>query len=487
MTRIVVLGDALLDIDVVGTVRRLCPDAPAPVLDDVVERVRPGGAALAAHLLALDGHDVVLVAPLADDDDAARLRAALHASVEVLAVPHDGGTPVKKRMCAGERVLLRVDTGAIGDIGALPDCTVDALASAGAVLVADYGRGLAEQAGVRAAVAGLNRSVPVVWDPHPRGARPVAGVRLVTPNIDEALGWASRLGVETPSDDPGDRLAGACRVAPGLATAWEAGAVAVTVGDLGAVVSYASGVPAVMPADEIRHADTCGAGDRFASAAAAALADGAVTSEAVQEAVHAAGTFVAAGGAAGLADPASRPPDHQPPDHQPSGHQRPDHQRPDAVVRDVRRAGGTVVATGGCFDLLHAGHVETLRAARRLGDCLVVCLNSDESVRRLKGAGRPVVDQVDRRRLLEALSDVDAVVVFDEDTPERVLRELRPDVWAKGGDYAGTDLPEAPVVASWGGTVVVLPYLQGRSTTQLVRAVGAGPPAPAEPSMQGAS
>jgi len=246
-------------------------------------------------------------------------------------------------------------------------------------------------------------------------------------------------------------------------------------------------VPAVMPADEIRHADTCGAGDRFASAAAAALADGAVTSEAVQEAVHAAGTFVAAGGAAGLADPASRPPDHQPPDHQPSGHQRPDHQRPDAVVRDVRRAGGTVVATGGCFDLLHAGHVETLRAARRLGDCLVVCLNSDESVRRLKGAGRPVVDQVDRRRLLEALSDVDAVVVFDEDTPERVLRELRPDVWAKGGDYAGTDLPEAPVVASWGGTVVVLPYLQGRSTTQLVRAVGAGPPAPAEPSMQGAS
>jgi rfaE bifunctional protein nucleotidyltransferase chain/domain len=483
MTRIVVLGDALLDIDVVGAVGRLCPDAPAPVLDDVVERVRPGGAALAAHLLALDGYDVVLVAPLAGDAAAARLRAALHRSVHVLAVPHEGETPVKKRMCAGDRVLLRVDTGTTGDIGALPRHTADALGAADAVLVADYGRGLADRPDVRTALAGLHRSVPVVWDPHPRGAEPVAGVRLVTPNIDEALGWAARLGMDTPSAGRGGRLSSACRIAPGLATAWQAGAVAVTVGDLGAVVAYASGAPAVMPATEVRHGDTCGAGDRFAAAAAAALASGAVTSEAVQEAVRAAGTYVAAGGAAGLAGPGGpRTSDHQ--------------QRPDAVVRDVRRNGGTVVATGGCFDLLHAGHVETLRAARRLGDCLVVCMNSDESVRRLKGAGRPVVHQDDRRRLLEALTDVDAVLVFDEDTPERVLRELRPDVWAKGGDYAGTDLPEAAVVASWGGDVVVLPYLQGRSTTDLVRAVSAAMPAPAAPaapsapsapSMQGAS
>ena len=472
MTRIVVLGDALLDVDVVGAVRRLCPDAPAPVLDDVVERVRPGGAALAAHLLALDGHDVVLVAPLADDDAAARLRAALHHSVQVLAVPHDGETPVKKRMCAGDRVLLRVDTGTVGDIGALPRHTADALDTADAVLVADYGRGLADQPDVRAAVAGLHRSVPVVWDPHPRGAEPVAGVRLVTPNIDEALGSAARLGLDALSAGRTGRLSSACRIAPWLATAWQAGAVAVTVGDLGAVVAYASGAPAVMPAAEVRHADTCGAGDRFASAAAAALASGALTSEAVQEAVRAAGAYVAAGGAAGLAGPGPRTSDHP--------------QGPD-TVHDVRRAGGTVVATGGCFDLLHAGHVETLRAARRLGDCLVVCMNSDESVRRLKGAGRPVVGQDDRRRLLEALADVDAVLVFDEDTPERVLRELRPDVWAKGGDYAGADLPEAAVVASWGGDVVVLPYLQGRSTTDLVRAVSAAPPAPAAPSMQGAS
>ncbi len=142
--------------------------------------------------------------------------------------------------------------------------------------------------------------------------------------------------------------------------------------------------------------------------------------------------------------------------------------------------GGTVVATGGCFDLLHAGHVATLRAARRLGDCLVVCLNSDASVRRLKGPSRPLVPAADRARVLEALECVDAVLVFDEDTPAEALRRIRPHLWAKGGDYAGQDVPEAAVLAEWDGQAVVLPYLQGRSTTRLVttagrRATGAPP------------
>jgi rfaE bifunctional protein nucleotidyltransferase chain/domain len=149
-------------------------------------------------------------------------------------------------------------------------------------------------------------------------------------------------------------------------------------------------------------------------------------------------------------------------------------------VSRTRATGGTVVATGGCFDLLHAGHVATLEAARALGDCLVVCVNSDASVRRLKGPGRPLVPQADRVRVLGALEPVDAVVVFDEDTPTEALRLIRPDVWAKGGDYAGTELPEAALLREWGGQSIVLPYLVGRSTTGLVstaadRAAGARP------------
>jgi rfaE bifunctional protein nucleotidyltransferase chain/domain len=127
-----------------------------------------------------------------------------------------------------------------------------------------------------------------------------------------------------------------------------------------------------------------------------------------------------------------------------------------------------VVATGGCFDLLHPGHIATLSAARSLGDCLIVCVNSDDSVRRLKGPGRPLQTAADRVQVLSSLRDVDAVVVFEEDTPTDVLRTLRPDIWVKGGDYSAADLPEAQLVHSWGGEVVTVPYLDGRSTSQLV-------------------
>ncbi|MEV8327691.1 D-glycero-beta-D-manno-heptose 1-phosphate adenylyltransferase [Kitasatospora sp. NPDC056731] len=131
----------------------------------------------------------------------------------------------------------------------------------------------------------------------------------------------------------------------------------------------------------------------------------------------------------------------------------------------VRAQGGKVVGAGGCFDLLHAGHLSLLDQARRLGDVLVVCINSDASVRRLKGESRPVVGERERAMLLTALNCVDGVIVFDEDTPARVLAELRPDIWVKGGDYAGQRLAEADLVESWGGEVVTVPFLDGHSTT----------------------
>jgi D-sedoheptulose 7-phosphate isomerase len=138
------------------------------------------------------------------------------------------------------------------------------------------------------------------------------------------------------------------------------------------------------------------------------------------------------------------------------------------LAEAVRAAGGRLVAAGGCFDLLHAGHVDLLQRARALGDALVVLLNDDRSVRRLKGPTRPLVPAEDRAAVLQALECVDAVAVFGEDTPEQVLRHLRPDVFCKGGDYEGRSLPEEEVLATWGGRLVVLPLVQGRSTTRLV-------------------
>ena len=140
------------------------------------------------------------------------------------------------------------------------------------------------------------------------------------------------------------------------------------------------------------------------------------------------------------------------------------------LAERVRDRGGRLVATGGCFDLLHPGHVSLLRQARALGDALVVCLNSDASVRALKGPGRPLVRDRDRARLLTALSFVDAVVVFDESSPAAVLERLRPHVWVKGGDYAAADLPERDVVERHGGEVVLVPTVPGYSTSRLVAA-----------------
>ncbi len=446
---IVVVGDALLDVDLVGTASRLTPDAPVPVVEDLETRERPGGAALAAVIAAqATSREVVLVAPLADDDGAARLRALLAGRVRLVAVPVTGGTAVKQRVRVGGHSVVRLDSGSpVADLGELPDEAREAIRGAAAVLVADYGRGTTADAGVRAALA--EAGGPVVWDPHPRGADPVPSVRLVTPNAAEAARVA-------PGTD-GDGLAAVGARAEALIRHWGVGAVAVTLGSRGALLSYGEGAPMVVPAVPVTGGDPCGAGDSFAAAATLALADGAVTGEAVAAAVAFAGRFVAAGGATAWDAPAAREPDAAAGDGVA------------ALLARVRAAGGTVVATGGCFDLLHAGHVATLRAARGLGDCLVVCINSDESVRRLKGPTRPLVTAADRARVLEALEFVDAVVVFGEDTPTEVLDRLRPDVWAKGGDYAGADLPEAAVLRRWGGQAVVLPYLDGHSTTALVQ------------------
>jgi D-beta-D-heptose 7-phosphate kinase/D-beta-D-heptose 1-phosphate adenosyltransferase len=451
---LVVVGDALLDVDLVGTASRLTPDAPVPVVEDVETRERPGGAALAAVIAAAaTSREVVLVAPIDTDEGADRLRALLDGRVRLLAIPATGGTAVKQRVRVGDHSVVRLDSGSpVATLGALPEEAAAAIREAAAVLVADYGRGTTSAPDVRAALAAARG--PVVWDPHPRGADPVPSARLVTPNGAEA----ARVAADVPADGHGLAAVGAR--AEALIRRWGVGAVAVTLGARGALLSYGEGAPMVVPAVPVAGGDPCGAGDSFAAAAALALADGAVTGEAVAAAVAAASAFVASGGASAWepawdADVRSEP-------HVAA------ESSIDALLARVRASGGTVVATGGCFDLLHPGHVATLRAARGLGDCLVVCINSDASVRRLKGPSRPLVTAPDRARVLEALEFVDAVVVFEEDTPAEVLDRLRPDVWAKGGDYAGADLPEAAVLRTWGGQAVVLPYLDGHSTTALV-------------------
>ncbi|MEV4712537.1 PfkB family carbohydrate kinase [Micromonospora sp. NPDC049374] len=470
---LVVLGDTLLDRDIDGTVDRLCPDAPAPVLDERSATDRPGGAGLAALLAAADGHDVVLVTALADDPAAARLTALLtSAGVRLHPIPLPGATPEKIRLRAQGQTLLRLDRGGhIQPCGEPSAATLEVLAAAEAILVSDYGRGVARQPALRQALAAT--SAPVVWDPHPRGPAAVPGCRLLTPNERELFQL-------TADAATGPRLSGVARSARTLRDRWRAAAVAVTLGGDGSLLCHNGGAPLVVPAPTATVGDTCGAGDRFASAAARALAQGALVSEAVEEAVRVASAYVAADGPAALTAPTPVADDRATPGVAITGAAGDGGRAAaSAMLARVRANQGTLVATGGCFDLLHTGHLATLQAARRLGDCLIVCLNSDRSVADLKGPDRPITPQADRARLLAALDCVDAVVIFDEPTPQAVLSWLRPDIWVKGGDYARgadpdhPDLPEAAQIRGWGGQTVLVPYLHGHSTSSTIAALRA--------------
>jgi rfaE bifunctional protein nucleotidyltransferase chain/domain len=477
---LVVVGDTLLDVDLHGTVGRVAPDAPVPVVDCQRERHRAGGAGLAAVLAAgLGRSDVVLITALGRDQPGARLRDLLGRHVQVIPLPLDGGTPCKIRVQASGQPVVRLDA---GDGRARPGPGSQeaerALRQAGAVLVSDYGRGVAAHPALAAILSRLAPATPVVWDPHPAGGRPLPGSRLVTPSQAEARRFAAALGGDRDGaagagSGSGSALASASRDGAALSRAWGS-AVAVTLGEGGALLHTGEAVPFLAPAEAIRGPhDACGAGDCFAAAAAQVLRSGGLLTEAVTEAVRQATYFVRQGGASaapGTAIPAETPPVHAGPVHAgppPDAQQDADAWR---IVAEVRARGGRIVATGGCFDLLHAGHVGLLREARRLGDCLVVCLNSDSSVRALKGPGRPLVGAEDRAGILTALECVDAVVVFGEPTPVAVLERLRPDVWVKGGDYACDELTEAPAVRRHGGEVVLLPYLSRHSTTALVAA-----------------
>ena len=449
---LLIVGDSMLDVDIEGSATRLSPEAPVPVVD--AERIwrRPGGAGLAAVLAARTGAEVVLVTAVGDDADGQALTDLLaEAGVRVVGLKLSGATVCKTRIRAAGQSMLRLDHGDGSASGEpVPAAVAEAFDRAGAVCVADYGRGVTAHDGIRTLLAQAADRVPVVWDPHPRGADPIPACWLVTPNQDEAQGCS----------------------AESLRGQWGARAVCVTLGSKGALLAAAdSGGTATShhavpeSAAHTGRGDTCGAGDRFAIAATLALAAGKDVGGAVADAVEAASRFVAAGGAVGVSSAA------------PVSESRSGATSSTAITGDLeqvrdrlRRGGGTLVATGGCFDLLHTGHVRLLRQARQLGDALVVLLNSDASVRSLKGPRRPVMADADRARVLAALACVDAVVIFDELSPEAALDRLRPDIWVKGGDYTEADLPEAQVVRRHGGEVVLLPTVAGYSSSNLIAA-----------------
>ncbi len=447
---LVVVGDALLDRDLSGSADRLAPDAPVPVVAECAERVRPGGAALAAYLAARDGREVTLITGLGDDPAGRALRELLEPWLTLVPLPLTGTLPEKTRVLAQDRPVVRLDRGG-GRASAATDEARAVLRSARAVLVSDYGRGAADV--LRDELAARP---PLVWDPHPRGGPPVPGTRLVTPAEKEAHGFAPRDG------HPGGGLRAAAHHAAALVRDWRVAAVTVTLGSRGALLSYGE-----HPSWSPRPPPTT------ATPAARATA-----SPPPPPGCSPTGRWWGRRSRARWAPPRPSSPPAAPVPCRPPGTARGTPPRPTPTTRtpwppgsapSTARWSPRAAASTCCTP-------DTSAFCRPPGGSATAwsCVNSDASVQRRKGEGRPVNPLADRVRVLRALACVDAVAVFDEDTPERLLGDLRPDVWVKGGDYAGADLPEAALLEEWGGQAVLLPYLDGRSSTALMERAAEG-------------
>jgi rfaE bifunctional protein kinase chain/domain len=296
---LVVIGDSLLDRDLVGKVERISDEAPVPVVDDVEVRCRPGGAGLAAVLAASQTRPVVLVTALAEDGPGDELGSLLRqAGVDVVDLGLAGSTPILTRIRTEDRSVLMLSQGyrtRAVHRRTLRCVERDLLGDAAAILVADYGRGLSDEETVRAALDVVTGRFPVVWDPHPSGRRPVPNCRLVTPNELEARQLAPEV--------LGDGLAGDIARCRSLVNQWSADSVVVTRGGDGAVVGSMSSSPVAVPTTKVLMADPCGAGDFFAAFVTGLLADGVEVAEAVAKAVAASSLFVSSGGVSSITRP----------------------------------------------------------------------------------------------------------------------------------------------------------------------------------------
>jgi D-beta-D-heptose 7-phosphate kinase/D-beta-D-heptose 1-phosphate adenosyltransferase len=472
---VLVVGEAMLDGYLEGTSGRLCQEAPVPVVSVTARRDAPGGAAnTAANARAL-GARVRLLSVAGDDAEFEVLRAALDSlgvcTDALLACP-GRRTLAKQRVLAGGQLLVRFDQGDTGPVaGAAEQALIDRLADlfgrVDAVLVSDYGYGVLTPR-VLAVLAGLQARSPrvVVADSKSLGAYRGVGLTAVKPNYCEAL---RLLGLD-PERGRAELMADRGR---DVLEATGARIAAVTLDTDGALVFERDRPPYRTYARPNPHSRAAGAGDTYAAALALALAAGADTPAAAELAAAAAAVVVAKDGTARCSAGELRA--HLSAEDKPSN-------LGELIARlDVqRRQGRRIVLTNGCFDILHRGHVTYLSRAKALGDVLVVGVNSDESIRRLKGPGRPINTLEDRLGVLAALSCVDHVVAFHEDTPHELVRAVRPHVFVKGGDYTRDRLPEAALVEELGGVVHILPFVADRSTTGMIERIRAAsaPPAP---------
>jgi D-beta-D-heptose 7-phosphate kinase/D-beta-D-heptose 1-phosphate adenosyltransferase len=470
---VLVVGDVMLDRYLHGAAERISPEAPVPVLHVRRSFERPGGAAnVAVNVAALGGHPL-LVGTVGDDAAAARLRAAVAAegATPEHLMPAAGPTTTKTRLLAGHNQIARFDEEEpLADPAAraaLVERTRALLRQARVAILSDYAKGVCDGDVCRAVIdEAARQGVRVVVDPKDPDFTKYSGAAVVTPNRGEAAA-AARFPIRDPDE--------AIRAGRLIRDRYAIESVIVTLGEQGMVVVGAGDV-ALIPTQAKRVFDVTGAGDTAVAMLAVALAEGTALPEACFLANAAAGLQVARIGTARItrsevAEAIER---------------RETVARSKVVtadglvaaVRQARAEGKRIGFTNGCFDILHHGHVTLLDAAARECDALVVGVNSDASVTRLKGPPRPFVPSAARQAVLAALSSVAWVCEFDGDTPVDLIRAVEPDVLIKGADYAPHQVVGADIVLARGGRVATPLFVPNVSTTNIVDRIlasGRGP------------
>ena len=460
--RVLIVGDVMLDRYWHGVTSRISPEAPVPVVHVDTSEERPGGAANVALNTAVLGSRTRLLGVTGDDEAAGSLEAQLGAAGIDCRFQKLANTPTvtKLRVISRHQQLIRLDfEDRFQDIDAgrllaefrsgLADCDV--------VVFSDYGKGtLTDITGMITAARQAGK--PVLVDPKAPDFSRYRGASIITPNLAEF-----ELAAGTCADEQSLRENGR-----ELLVRYGIDALLLTRGDQGMTLLRSHETPLHLPAETREVFDVTGAGDTVIAVLAAALAAGADLPEATALANLAAGIVVGKLGTASVSLPELQRAVQRGPG---AGCGELTREQVLVAVEEARARGERIVMTNGCFDLLHAGHVACLRQARRMGDRLIVAVNDDASVSRLKGSGRPLNPLERRMAVLAGLESVDWVVPFSEDTPERLIGEIRPDLLVKGGDYRPEQIAGFDCVTRHGGEVVVLGYEDGCSTSAMIETI----------------
>lgn len=458
--RVLVAGDVMLDRYWIGPTSRISPEAPVPVVRIRRDETRPGGAANVALNIASLGAQTRLLG-VVGEDEAARLLADATAAqgIEARFVPTaQAPTITKLRVLSRNQQLIRLDfEEELADVGAFDGATLqaryaEALEGCGVVVLSDYGKGTLRDVAALVQIARA-QGKKVLVDPKGTDWQRYRGATLLTPNLGEFEAVAGRCRDEAELVRKAEALRAELQLEALLITRSEHGMTLIE-----------PGAPALHIPTEAREVyDVTGAGDTVIATLAAALAAGSSVAAACRLANSAAGIVVGKLGTATV----TRDELHAALSGRSEGGVMDEDALLQAVAR-ARAAGKRIVMTNGVFDVLHVGHARYLEDARRLGDLLIVAVNDDDSVRRLKGPTRPLNTTADRMALLAALRCVDFVVPFTEDTPARLIGRVLPDLLVKGGDYQPEQIAGYDAVTANGGRVLVLPFHDGYSTTNLI-------------------